>query len=39
MIFIPSTGGRSHRVDETSDPDAIQRGANVLLGTLLTLTG
>lgn len=37
MIFIPSTGGRSHRVDETSDPEAIDRGANVLLGTLLTL--
>jgi len=37
MIFIPSTGGRSHRVDETSDPEAIGRGANVLLGTLLAL--
>lgn len=37
MIFIPSRGGRSHRIDETSDPDAIARGANVLLHTLLTL--
>ncbi len=37
MIFIPSTGGRSHRVDETSEPDAIERGANVLLHTLLAL--
>ena len=37
MIFIPSQGGRSHRVDEMSDWDAIERGANVLLGTLLKL--
>jgi N-carbamoyl-L-amino-acid hydrolase len=37
MLFIPSRGGKSHRVDETSDPDAIERGANVLLRTLLTL--
>jgi beta-ureidopropionase / N-carbamoyl-L-amino-acid hydrolase len=39
MLFIPSKGGRSHRVDETSDLDAIERGANVLLHTLLTLAG
>ena len=37
MIFIPSKGGRSHRVDETSDGDAIECGANVLLHTLLAL--
>ena len=37
MIFIPSRGGRSHRVDEASDPEAIERGANVLLRTLLRL--
>ncbi len=37
MIFIPSRGGRSHRVDEKSDPEAIERGANVLLHTLLAL--
>jgi N-carbamoyl-L-amino-acid hydrolase len=37
MLFIPSRGGRSHRVDEASDGDAIERGANVLLDTLLTL--
>jgi acetylornithine deacetylase/succinyl-diaminopimelate desuccinylase-like protein len=37
MVFIPSKGGRSHRVDEMSDWDAIERGANVLLGTLLRL--
>jgi len=37
MIFIPSQGGRSHRVDEMSDWDAIGRGANVLLHALLAL--
>ena len=37
MIFIPSQGGRSHRVDETSDPAAIERGANTLLHTLVAL--
>jgi beta-ureidopropionase / N-carbamoyl-L-amino-acid hydrolase len=37
MIFIPSRGGRSHRVDEMSDWDAIERGADVLLHTLLAL--
>jgi N-carbamoyl-L-amino-acid hydrolase len=37
MLFIPSRGGRSHRVDEASDGDAIERGANVLLDTLLSL--
>jgi N-carbamoyl-L-amino-acid hydrolase len=37
MVFIPSRGGRSHRTDEMSDWDAIERGANVLLHTLLTL--
>jgi N-carbamoyl-L-amino-acid hydrolase len=39
MIFIPSKGGRSHRPDETSDWKAIERGANVLLHTLLELAG
>ncbi len=39
MIFIPSQGGRSHRPDEWSDWGAIERGANVLLGTLLRLAG
>ena len=37
MVFIPSRGGRSHRVDEMSDAEAIERGANVLLHTLLRL--
>jgi len=39
MIFIPSKGGRSHRVDEMSDWDAIERGANVLVRSLLALAG
>jgi N-carbamoyl-L-amino-acid hydrolase len=39
MIFIPSVGGRSHRTDETSRPRDIERGANVLLHTLLALAG
>jgi N-carbamoyl-L-amino-acid hydrolase len=39
MIFIPSVGGRSHRTDETSRPRDIERGANVLLHTLLSLAG
>jgi beta-ureidopropionase / N-carbamoyl-L-amino-acid hydrolase len=37
MIFVPSQGGRSHRVDEMSEPEALERGTNVLLHTLLTL--
>jgi N-carbamoyl-L-amino-acid hydrolase len=39
MLFIPSKGGRSHRPDERSDWKAIERGANVLLHTLLDLAG
>jgi N-carbamoyl-L-amino-acid hydrolase len=39
MLFIPSRGGRSHRPDEMSDWKAIERGANVLLRTLLELAG
>lgn len=39
MLFIPSRGGRSHRPDEMSDWKAIERGANVLLHTLLELAG
>jgi N-carbamoyl-L-amino-acid hydrolase len=37
MLFIPSKGGRSHRVDEMSDWDAIEHGGNVLLRTLVAL--
>jgi N-carbamoyl-L-amino-acid hydrolase len=39
MIFVPSQGGRSHRPDEWTDWPALERGANVLLGTLLRLAG
>lgn len=39
MIFVPSQGGRSHRPDEWTDWPAIERGANLLLGTLLRLAG
>ena len=39
MLFIPSKGGRSHRPDEQSDWRAIERGANALLHTLVTLAG
>ncbi len=39
MVFIPSRGGRSHRVDEMSDWDAIERGTNVLLRSLILLSG
>ncbi|MGH7359247.1 MAG: M20/M25/M40 family metallo-hydrolase, partial [Candidatus Rokuibacteriota bacterium] len=39
MLFVPSLGGRSHRPDEWTDWPAIERGANVLLGTLLRLAG
>jgi N-carbamoyl-L-amino-acid hydrolase len=37
MLFIPSMGGRSHRPDEMSHWKDIERGANVLLHTLLDL--
>jgi N-carbamoyl-L-amino-acid hydrolase len=37
MLFVPSQGGRSHRPDEWTDWPAIERGADVLLGTLLAL--
>jgi N-carbamoyl-L-amino-acid hydrolase len=39
MVFIPSEGGKSHRVDERSDWEAIGRGASVLLHSLLDLAG
>jgi N-carbamoyl-L-amino-acid hydrolase len=37
MLFVPSQGGRSHRPDEWTDWPALERGANVLLTTLLRL--
>jgi beta-ureidopropionase / N-carbamoyl-L-amino-acid hydrolase len=37
MIFIPSRDGISHAPEEYSSPEAIAKGANVLLHTLLEL--
>ncbi len=37
MIFIPSRDGVSHAVDEFSSNDQIEKGANVLLTTLVKL--
>lgn len=37
MIFIPSVGGISHSPKEFSRPADIENGANVLLGTVLSL--
>jgi N-carbamoyl-L-amino-acid hydrolase len=37
MIFIPSTGGRSHCPEEDSSWDDIGNGANVLLDTIVAL--
>ncbi|HWX18538.1 MAG TPA: M20 family metallo-hydrolase [Candidatus Binatia bacterium] len=39
MIFIPCRGGVSHRPDEYSSPEQIQRGAEVLALTLARLAG
>jgi N-carbamoyl-L-amino-acid hydrolase len=37
MIFVPSSGGRSHCPDEYTEPALIENGANVLLRTLARL--
>ncbi len=37
MIFVPSQGGASHRSDEWTAPADLERGANVLLQTLVRL--
>jgi len=37
MIFVPSKDGRSHSPLEATADDDLERGANVLLGTLLRL--
>ena len=37
MIFIPSKDGVSHAVDEYSSPEQIEKGANVLLHSILSL--
>lgn len=37
MIFVPSVNGISHNVKEYTPPEDVNRGANILLQTLLTL--
>jgi N-carbamoyl-L-amino-acid hydrolase len=37
MIFVPSKDGRSHSPAEFTSEDDVERGANVLLSTLLKL--
>ena len=37
MIFVPSAGGISHHPDEHTDPDDLERGVQVLAGTLARL--
>lgn len=37
MIFIPSKNGISHSIDEYSSLEAIKRGANVLLNSIISL--
>jgi N-carbamoyl-L-amino-acid hydrolase len=39
MIFIPCRGGYSHRPDEYSSPEQIQRGVEVLASALARLAG
>jgi len=39
MIFIPSRNGISHHPDEYSTDEQIERGTQVLLDTILTLSG
>jgi ureidoglycolate amidohydrolase len=37
MIFVPSVGGISHHPDELTEPDDLDRGVQVLAGTLARL--
>jgi hydantoinase/carbamoylase family amidase len=37
MMFVPSQGGRSHCPDESSLPEHLEAGANVLLNTIVEL--
>jgi ureidoglycolate amidohydrolase len=37
MIFVPSAGGLSHHPDEHTEPEDIERGVQVLAGTLARL--
>jgi hydantoinase/carbamoylase family amidase len=39
MIFVPSAGGISHHPDEHTDAEDIDRGVDVLAGTLARLAG
>jgi len=39
MIFVPSINGVSHAPGERSDPEDLERGANVLLGCALAKAG
>jgi N-carbamoyl-L-amino-acid hydrolase len=39
MIFVPSVGGLSHNVAEHTDAADLESGANVLLHTMLALSG
>lgn len=39
MVFVPSKDGRSHSVAEWTDMRDIEKGANVLLNTLVRLAG
>jgi N-carbamoyl-L-amino-acid hydrolase len=39
MIFVPSINGVSHAPGERSDPEALERGANVLYGCALAKAG
>lgn len=39
MIFVPSKDGRSHSIAEWTDMGDIEKGANVLLNTLVSLAG
>lgn len=39
MIFVPSKDGRSHSIAEWTDMKDIEKGANVLLNTLVRLAG
>lgn len=39
MIFVPSTGGISHNVNEYTAPEDLINGANVLLHTILEVAG
>lgn len=39
MIFVPSVGGVSHSPNEFTTPDAMAKGADVLVNTILAIDG